>query len=1021
MCLRTFNETICFQRLRGPLSVPLEEACDDDLGDGRAVNDDSGAIQLSRVLSNAFAYVRDRCVGLDLGHDCDQQDLVDKSRTLARSLQHWVKVFEPGWLSSGASNKKYNAMQVLQAAYIALASSQKAENFRDLVQSVLEYMWPGSCTNMTAARSHSIEKSTSNQFLNTAIFLTDVAHMLLQQDTLANTCGGYVFYWRCDSSPQGGYDWLVSSYIMIANLRVRDAFVALTTLARLGAGLARAESSKWTRILCKLIDLHVQIPIALARGSTNLAQKVAALLHALFMECANFTTLRRVLANSASFTTDMGTEFGTADFRVADYFHLLPVWIRSDDAPLLSGEQLDFDGGANGNEPDGLEPDVGASVQGAVPSERFADFLFSNCFRVAGMLHTITNSLQDSFARFSYWPQFELMLVSRLISNQSLRDSFVAECCIGTPFAFLQTLLPQIAPKFIKWRWGSLSKVLETILKVGLWVRRAWISNGVKFRTAVKTSRQERGGDDEGDLDFGLLDKALKSSRFFVYCEALALHHELPDQWFDWFEKCPCHRWLYDANDDRVTKERKFRMLLFDKTRAVAVDDVDAFKTLTCCPCGGMNLPEAVRGDHLVSFKRMSESNLAELVHRAQRWDPQQGDVDIALQDLEAGGSLMLETLELKLAHLQNLPYCAAGMALAEEDQGRQWAAKSMAKFDLDPRPHLHHRISLEFFEHGSDTRIAIEEWVKDGEPLQSFPDLARAVAKIRFIPMTEREIEAEHGRLKKKIAFKKARHTLCSSLLRTPLLRRRLKKYKRSIPDLLKNIEIARSCDSLAKRLGLGKYMKDQLATIGNGAKVRSHIRRRELRSAIYRSDLTTQTKKRKEATKYHEKVDAKQKKQQRVKSRSTQPSYDNILAREWLAHFRHLVVGSNVVIEVPSGMDLSLESSRDFMSTPAIAIQPRTNAEELESEGQGLGSNSTGSYLVKVVHARPSGLKLVQPHAASGRLLDDSDVCVTLHSSLGDGKYVSARPKSHSDGRRVLSGTRGKLDLIEHIHSYV
>ena len=87
---------------------------------------------------------------------------------------------------------------------------------------------------------------------------------------------------------------------------------------------------------------------------------------------------------------------------------------------------------------------------------------------------------------------------------------------------------------------------------------------------------------------------------------------------------------------------------------------------------------------------------------------------------------------------------------------------------------------------HPGSVRRQLEQWVIHGVPLENLPDLEKELAKLRFTPMTERDIEAKHSIMKRKIIFKKARHTLCSLHIRSQKLRRVLKS-KRALRSLMK------------------------------------------------------------------------------------------------------------------------------------------------------------------------------------------------------------------------------------------
>jgi hypothetical protein len=112
------------------------------------------------------------------------------------------------------------------------------------------------------------------------------------------------------------------------------ASVELTRLAEAASLALLAEPALVARrrsLSSRLIGsvrIYTQPPMSLASGRTSIEHKVAGLTYAYYLESGSLHGLRTFLGTFVSFTTDMGTERGTATFLVADVATLLPVWLR---------------------------------------------------------------------------------------------------------------------------------------------------------------------------------------------------------------------------------------------------------------------------------------------------------------------------------------------------------------------------------------------------------------------------------------------------------------------------------------------------------------------------------------------------------------------------------------------------------------------------------------------------------------------------------------------------------------------
>ena len=690
--------------------------------------------------------------------------------TLAASLDKWEATFDPHWeyetgsgtdsndkgdgptqqlkaIKRGRGGERNSAYRMLQLALISLATRQSGHAFKDLIGHVLEVVWPGSTRGLTAAAG-----SASNHLLNYAVLLIDMGYACLQQDTLSDESdesNDFVFFWKFDSSPQGNYDWLISSYIMVAKSALATLFVAISTLALNAASLSSEEVCNLTRTIVDGIKKHVQLPMALARGCSNITHKIAALLHALWMETGSLRVMRRVFANSISATTDMGTEFGAADFRVDDYYSLLPSWLSHTDVSATaaagsSAFELEPDGGhslmdAAENAIDGLEPDIGIAMPPPTESEpRLADFLFGRCYRMMGMIHLIHNAMSESKDGFTHWKRFEKMLqqVCKIFTIVSLRDQFIRTCCVG-PFAWLSSVMATQAPKYINWRWGSLGKTLKSLLKYGGAVRRAWRMNRQQARAAFDPAgahERDRNDNDDERLDPRLLEECFENAWFWVFAVMLDIHVDTPSKQIAYVESCPCHGMLLSGAKSESIKQAMFHRMLLHKNVATSVEEAERYKEEWCCPCTGMMFPEVVHNG-LQEFTQVTkQNNVAEIIANAQEFEPSQNDVDSVLEDYGKGHDLMISVLDLKLACLLQFPYILGGLAHPDTNKAKNLAIALMQRFDADPRPEIHHRITVFWlqFEFPNGLRVFLVRWAVENVSLELLPVLAMELAALR-------------------------------------------------------------------------------------------------------------------------------------------------------------------------------------------------------------------------------------------------------------------------------------------------
>jgi hypothetical protein len=150
--------------------------------------------------------------------------------------------------------------------------------------------------------------------------------------------GGEVFrYGWADSSTVAKGDWLICKHQIVScpdSAETARASIELTRLSEQDIGLAALpEQTQQRRVLSgrllNAVRIFTQPPMSLASGRTSLEHKVAALTYSYFLESGSLQGLRSFLNSFVSFTTDLGTEKGTASFLVSDVAELLPAWLRN--------------------------------------------------------------------------------------------------------------------------------------------------------------------------------------------------------------------------------------------------------------------------------------------------------------------------------------------------------------------------------------------------------------------------------------------------------------------------------------------------------------------------------------------------------------------------------------------------------------------------------------------------------------------------------------------------------------------
>ena len=285
-------------------------------------------------------------------------------------------------------------------------------------------------------------------------------------------------------------------------------------------------------------------------------------------------------------------------------------------------------------------------------------------------------------------------------------------------------------------------------------------------------------------------------------------------------------------------------------------------------------------------------------------------------------------------------------------------------------------------------------------------------------MPITERDIEAEHSIMKRRIIFKRAKHTMCSAYLRVRRLKNRLRVKPSLKWKLMEYIDRCRSVKFLANRFGME-------ATIQKLDRTKSHTRklREVVKKAAYRADLTEQGKKRKREAAYNTSVTEKQNRQQDKFAGRKAPrvSLENTHAREWLSHFRQVATRDDV-LEIPAHLGLTFTDAATLLTTVGAVRNPRCASDIQVASVDGEDEDTLPNIFARVVHFKPNDHKLVRPHAGSGQRLSDDLVTISLTTRFGgasEGVNICAG-SSHSGSVVLLGGLQANYQQLKEIDFY-
>ena len=353
----------------------------------------------------------------------------------------------------------------------------------------------------------------SNSGLAAPQVTLDAAFAVTFREIMAQRSGGPIYMWA-DSSPQAGFDFLLSVFDQIAPDKLTGCLEKAQDLYSSVEDLRKALASKnfeagaeialkrdaAAAFLMSSMKRHHQMPMGLGSGATTLEHKCQALATKFCHESLSFQHIRATCSDVIGLTVDLGTESGVADASGGDVIAYLPPWIQRTAC---------------------LQEDQGLEVGHIQASQIFPNSLIS-----PGLDH-VANNMQDAMdqqlAGWEAWlPGFKAL--SHMLSHRHLLQRLVARCIRGTPHEVLTRMFETAVQPVAKWRWGTICKTLPHVLRFERALRIVW--NQQRFLCKGE-AMQNADESDESVFSCSLVTATVQDQMWWAYGHMLVHLHQV--------------------------------------------------------------------------------------------------------------------------------------------------------------------------------------------------------------------------------------------------------------------------------------------------------------------------------------------------------------------------------------------------------------------------------------------------------------------------------------------------------------
>ena len=761
----------------------------------------------------------------------------------------------------------------------------------------IRLLLPNQADELTKAIDRGLLQAPSASSVSRWRLAVDVAFMYIIRDLVSRASHDAVRCLLVDSSPQRGFDWLLTEFHTCApsdaaawckvvwrlaetREKMLNLFAALRDPGQrhdvedLHEQIKALESDRvlLSQQLEKFsssagqpgVDVHIAPPTAQGSRRAQLVHKVHGFLHTLRLEVGSWPAVANFLATVRAVTTDFGTEAGLAEVQDIDISALFP-W---------TGDALDFDV-VQAHEAHVAQASADAGDPTANPYLQVVDGrlvmpkLFPLSLQVPGALHILHHSvseLTEAFENYTDWFLPGVKAVTQVFSKHN-RERFIAEVLRDSEASALETAVRELQLNLHKERWGSLITTCKEILSVRMvftyWDPRHFAEGP----PAPEASEADR----EAYTALGTMTDCVRNVVFWEYLKMLVRLSRVIDHLEHWFEACPCH---------------------YRKAAESSLTSNSIFRTRYACCMAGRRAPELAGGalDNIVRDAFATQHT--ELLLSCHGLEDR--DKDKVLKDFAAGQAKLEQYFVVKFSHWTTLPHKLCVLGHHSEALARAGLQEAQDLFDKHKGSSQHHALTKHFFQ-GSVSHN-MDEFLAGRITRFDSPQLLHEARACAFVSCVERSIEARHALLKAKTAvMKKINPATFSLAIRSHEF------YRRCLSDGRMLAEWERQVQRLKVRpreglphvlLHLGFSNHPEILRLQHG---NQKIKLRDAANVIYHCDLLTQYDKRADAARtlaqpnFRDNPLDAQKVRRLVQNESTEEGMKTVMLRVlMLEHFR-------------------------------------------------------------------------------------------------------------------------------------
>ena len=604
--------------------------------------------------------------------------------------------------------------------------------------------------------------------------------------------------------------------------------------------------------------------------------------------------------------------------------------------------------------------------------------IFKCVLPIAGVLHIFANVLKDIDSALPSWNRMHSKLKQweHLVSNPMRLERFVATCIVphGPGHERHVEVCRRRYRIMYDKRWGEVHK----------WLRKtqAVIKAVVLFWDEARFGADRESKPDEDGHVFKpqMVTELIADTWFHGYAQMVLYVGATVESMSDWAELCPCHEEVLRRHGhDHDVGGLPVGILREECGCALA-----SGMTTLSCPFRGCRAPEMAAG---AAFEQLDLAYIDALGHLSRECRPAVGTETWAslLQEFAAAKSYMHFILTIKLQNWTELPWLCCALAHHDESKARQGARRileKLAQVPADAPAILQHHWTRVF----AEPRMMQElEAFASGRPRRQLRNLWRATRPLVGIPITERSVEAPHGRVKRSIAYKNDGPLSISMSMRVPDIERDI------WPDKVAFDNMCSLCDE-----ALSVRRVPRLLDLHGHPWIRSLHRCRQssswvalLSCIIYRCDDVTAFECHADAKHTHDSV-------QRGKARLAKPyiekkdvalTLDSVMNKAATDHLRFFSEVNDLYSYRldPTSPDHKplINSLRSHMQQPVAKVKPvdMGDFEMGDDECAGQDVVDEGAVVAfKVVAAKPSEKRVQSRGVFVGRKIANTQIAISL-----------------------------------------